>query len=357
MAQRIRPFVDCITLADPEPGKPATSEIQILKTGEFSKADWFGDVDFTINASDLKAAKDNFDRYAKEFGTEIAVNFDHERREAAGWMKSFREDGKAGYVTVEWTEDAAADLRKKKYRYTSAEFDEHWKHPETGEKWGFTVLGAAITNYPFLRGMAPIALSDAAGSQIAKEKAMADEEKKAEPMMKKCPKCGTEVEFAESAEVIKLRAEMVGLRAKVPASGTIVLTAEEFSKFNDRLLTAEKATAEANARESKREAKAAVDAQANKIAPALREHAERLYLSDRPAFDAFVAALPAQKFDKAKGTGGDGAAAEIETLAAKDPRAAVFALADAKVKDGKAKDTIEALRLVRAERPDLYQSA
>lgn len=115
-----------------------------------------------IAESDLDKAVENFERYWKPRGG-VPVDYDHSFVEtgdstAAGWIVAMKREGDTLYEQVEWTPKAAQQIADGEYRFYSAEFTSEWIN-ERGVDEGFTVLAGALTNRPFLRGLAPVALS------------------------------------------------------------------------------------------------------------------------------------------------------------------------------------------------------
>lgn len=135
----------------------ATTDIQILKTGNFRK----GGRNIKVGLAELQRAVDNFN--AKVAG-EPPLDYDHSfdyggTSEASGWyQRLFVKDG-ALWATVEFTQDAVEKIKAKKFRFFSPTFSTDWPD-ESGKKHGFTILAGALTNRPFLKNMAPISLAD-----------------------------------------------------------------------------------------------------------------------------------------------------------------------------------------------------
>lgn len=90
---------------------------------------------------------------SKVTGVDLSVNEDHKKNEAFGWFKdvflSF--DKQTLYGQINWNSKGTTALSEKEYRYFSPEFRFNYKHPHTGEEHGPTLLGGALTNYPFLK--------------------------------------------------------------------------------------------------------------------------------------------------------------------------------------------------------------
>jgi len=106
--------------------------------------------------------KTNFD--TNVYGQDIPLNFEHgddptKGKQAAGWIKEIepREDGV--YYLCEFTEDALNEIKAKKWRYISPEYDD-WMNPETQEVVSSVPMGGALTNRPFFKNMAPLNFSE-----------------------------------------------------------------------------------------------------------------------------------------------------------------------------------------------------
>lgn len=109
----------------------------------------YGEVKITKN--DLKSFKSNFDN--NTVGVDLSIDFDHETREAAGWIKELflSEDGEVLMAGVKWTPKGALSLSDREFRYFSPEFSHNYIHPHTGKQHGPTLLGGGLVNRPFLK--------------------------------------------------------------------------------------------------------------------------------------------------------------------------------------------------------------
>ena len=118
----------------------------------------YGDV--KITKKDLKSFKDNFEN--KVYGIDISIDFDHETREAAGWLNEvfLSVDSDKLYGVVKWTPKGALALNDREFRYFSPEFNLNFVHPHTGVSHGPTLLGGALVNRPFLKMDAIVGLKD-----------------------------------------------------------------------------------------------------------------------------------------------------------------------------------------------------
>jgi len=139
------------------------SWIQLAKVGSW-QSNRYGR--FSITAQDLSEMKKNFDTVTP-LGRELPIDYDHLSMDpkkpgdgvAAGWMKKLelRDEGETLWAEVEWTADAAEQIRTKGYKYISPSFVKNHTH-KTGEKIGTCLLAAAVTNHPFLEGMKALTL-------------------------------------------------------------------------------------------------------------------------------------------------------------------------------------------------------
>jgi hypothetical protein len=96
----------------------------------------------------------------------LPVDFEHAsvrsdvlKAPAAGWVQSLelRDDGL--YALVEWTEDAAKDIRAGAYRYCSGVFVFDKPDRKSGDPVACCLHSIALTNTPFIDGQKPIVLS------------------------------------------------------------------------------------------------------------------------------------------------------------------------------------------------------
>lgn len=127
-------------------GLPYIIEIARVAEGEHPS---YGKLNLTQET--LESMETNFKSNAP--GVDLAVNEDHRKNEAFGWFKdvflSF--DKQTLYGQVQWNTKGIQALSEKEYRYFSPEFRFNYVHPHSGEEFGPTLLGGALTNYPFLK--------------------------------------------------------------------------------------------------------------------------------------------------------------------------------------------------------------
>lgn len=159
-------------------------EVQFNESGEVNLSSKFGTIDLheglpniieiarvaegehpsygklKISQQHLETMERNFK--AKVTGVDLSVNEDHKKNEAFGWFKdvflSF--DKQTLYGQIVWNSKGTTALSEKEYRYFSPEFRFNYVHPHSGTEHGPTLLGGALTNYPFLKMEAIVELNN-----------------------------------------------------------------------------------------------------------------------------------------------------------------------------------------------------
>jgi len=136
----------------------------------------FGEVEIT--KADLISFKDNFNDNV--VGVDLSIDFDHETREAAGWIKEvfLSEDGEVLLGGIRWTPKGALALSDREFRYLSPEFHHNWLHPHTGKLHGPTLLGAGLVNRPFLKMDAIVSLKDNHKGDVVETIKLSDHQEK-----------------------------------------------------------------------------------------------------------------------------------------------------------------------------------
>lgn len=94
--------------------------------------------------------------------------------QAAGWISDVRADPDKGVLLdIDFTEEGAAAVRGKKYRYLSAEYFDKVQLPHHDRPHQDVIVGAALVNRPHLKGMNPI-LNEETGHQFLAEESGTD---------------------------------------------------------------------------------------------------------------------------------------------------------------------------------------
>lgn len=117
----------------------------------------------------LNFSKSRLQRFAdniKKNVRKIALDVDYNHKQdpskgakAAGWIKDaeVREDGL--WVGVQFNDTAKQEIKAGEWKYFSPEFVDEWTDAD-GNTFKDVLLGAALTNRPFLKDLMPIAASE-----------------------------------------------------------------------------------------------------------------------------------------------------------------------------------------------------
>ena len=132
-------------------------KLQIFRTGEYHHQ-WYGD--FNITKKSLSTMVRNFKQNVLKI--DLMLDYNHKVEEAAAWFhklyieKSEEEGQWELWAEVDFNDDGKAAIDSKKWRYISGDF--HFNHVDnqTGEEYGPTIYGAALTNRPFIKGMTAV---------------------------------------------------------------------------------------------------------------------------------------------------------------------------------------------------------
>jgi len=140
--------------------KKNTSEIEILHSGEWEHPQY----------GIIRITDEDIDRFISSFNdkvrkVDIAVDQEHmPEKGAAGWFRSLKkvvEDGKTKLkASVEWTKLGTQLIADGIFKYFSPEFDFEYEDLETHEQFDNVLLGGALTNRPYFKSLAPVALSE-----------------------------------------------------------------------------------------------------------------------------------------------------------------------------------------------------
>lgn len=146
------------------------SWIPILPEGAYDHPQW-GTLDFSEDT--LQQIKQNFDAGVR--GIEIALDYDHKASEgdskAPGWIEKLDFGDAIGkgdspemthglWAYVRWTRLGLADIKDQIYRYVSAEVKPEYHADITGKDYKNVLVGATLTNRPFMKNMPSISLAE-----------------------------------------------------------------------------------------------------------------------------------------------------------------------------------------------------
>lgn len=135
----------------------APNEIQVLKQGEWDHP-FYGKI--VIDKRVLNEFKANFDRGLRKG---IPINAGHDfgkETEAIGWMKKVTIKKGGLWATVEWTPKGKELLGDKSFKFFSPEFYRIYEDPETQEVYANVLVGGALTNKPYFKGLKAIVTSE-----------------------------------------------------------------------------------------------------------------------------------------------------------------------------------------------------
>ena len=140
--------------------KQKTTEIEVLHSGEWEHPQY----------GMIKITDDDIDKFVQSFDdkvrkVDIAIDQEHmPEKGAAGWYKSLNkvfEDGKTKLkATIEWTKLGQQLIKDGIFKYFSPEFDFEYEDQETHENFANVLIGGGLTNRPYFKSLAPVALSE-----------------------------------------------------------------------------------------------------------------------------------------------------------------------------------------------------
>ena len=138
---------------------PDTSKIQIIPTGSW-KHDEYGKIE--IDEKDIEKFKQH---YEEEVRNDVPITAGHakpgEEKPAVGWFKELINKGSDGlWGVVKWTEKGKELLKDEAFKYFSPEFHDKYEDPETHETYENVLVGGALTNKPYFKGLQGVALSE-----------------------------------------------------------------------------------------------------------------------------------------------------------------------------------------------------
>lgn len=132
------------------------SVVTVTRTGTFYDPRYG---EFDITRSMLLAMVRNFE--AGTYGQEVVIDVSHRPEDgAAGFVRRLFLSGNKLRAEIEWTDYGRDAVTKKGFIYLSAEFHEDWKDNEKRQAHGPTLLGAALTTRPVIKGLDKVQLSN-----------------------------------------------------------------------------------------------------------------------------------------------------------------------------------------------------
>lgn len=138
-----------------EEGK-SSSIITILRTGSFNHPIYGR---FEVSKQLLEGMVRNFN--ARTYGQDIFIDVGHKPQEgAAGEIKKLFVEGNRLRALVEWTDYGIEAIKKRGFRYLSADYADNWKDNEAGDEHGPVLFGAGLVTRPHVKRMEPIQLAE-----------------------------------------------------------------------------------------------------------------------------------------------------------------------------------------------------
>ena len=133
-----------------------TSVVTLTRTGSFTDPRYGR---FEISREMLLQMVENFRRGT--YGQDIFIDVAHQPSNgAAAKVLELSVEGNRLRARVEWTDYGLEAVRKRGYRYLSAEFHENYTDNEGGATHGATLLGGGLTIRPVIKRLDPIQLSE-----------------------------------------------------------------------------------------------------------------------------------------------------------------------------------------------------
>jgi len=108
----------------------------------------------------LQEVKRNFDAKVYQQDLPLTVDLEHQSSlsGAAGWISKVEVRGDGAFATIDLNDRGQELVSKDAYRYFSPEYYDKWVDPATNKEFANLLIGGALTNRPFFKGMRPVAV-------------------------------------------------------------------------------------------------------------------------------------------------------------------------------------------------------
>jgi len=141
-------------------GKTFSADIEIMHTGKWEHPQ-YGTI--KIDNSDIDKFVNSFDNNVRK--VDLAIDQEHmPEKGAAGWIKSLKKEeddnGMALMASIEWTKLGKGLIKDGVFKYFSPELAFDYEDQETHENFENVLIGGALTNRPYFKNLAPVALSE-----------------------------------------------------------------------------------------------------------------------------------------------------------------------------------------------------
>lgn len=354
----------------------APKEIQILMLGEWEH-DAYGKIN--IDKRCIAEFKQNFDNGLRK-GVPINAGHDTGREtEAVGWMKKLviKDDGL--YAEVEWTSKGKELLADKAFKFFSPEFFRIYEDPETHDVFTNVIVGGALTNKPYFKGLKAIATSEPDNNlkfsentmnikEILAKKAgtLSEDEKKhlrshmSELSAENISMFAEDIAEAEKEEKTEEKEEKTEEKEeeKTDEKKEETVSASELESLREKAALGEQAFNERQAEKIQSDANKMVFSSVNKEGKFLAKSKDKLVTfmeglteKQREAFNEVISLLPkADMFGEIGDDGDDDKNAEKTTASELETKV------QAKLKDNDEMSYSEALKVVMSESPELAEA-
>jgi hypothetical protein len=153
-------------------------DVEMLRIGNFEHPA-YGTLEITDEL--LNSMVDNFNK--NTLGRDVSFDWNHEAKKASAWLREVRVESDLLIGTVELTKSGKESIESKEYGYFSIEFADDFKDAESGDKYGPTIMGGALTNRPFISKLRKIEFSlSNEDSKLYREVTKMSDEIKREPV-------------------------------------------------------------------------------------------------------------------------------------------------------------------------------
>ncbi len=155
--------IDYLTFSRDEEGDVNGNTVQLLRTGTWNHPK-YGKI--VITEKTLDNLVHNFDEKVR--GVDLAIDTEHKSdRGAKAWIRDVWRDDNKLMAFADWTNPGRECIQNGEYKYLSAEYSPLYSDTETGHTFRDVLLGAALTNRPFIKDMDPVLLSESVSSDEA----------------------------------------------------------------------------------------------------------------------------------------------------------------------------------------------
>jgi len=151
-------------------------DVEMLRVGKFDHP-VHGELDITQKLFDSMVA--NFENNILK--RDVSFDWNHNQKEASAWLKDLNVIDNILVGSMEFTQKGKDSIEKKEYGYFSVEFLDDYEDAETGDSFGATLTGGALTNRPFITDLKKIEFEDPETENklfILEEKKMPGKDKK-----------------------------------------------------------------------------------------------------------------------------------------------------------------------------------